>query len=189
LNGFFSSSSSLIGNITFDEALQAYRLHFSSSIPLTPADIAAVKVPLRYYVSNEDRGVIQMSVGVPGSEQCFQQFQDTVAFSSPAICGDPHIRQALNSNLTASFIGMRVLSTDNNFTATYKLVTPSDVTLDWYSQLGELVASEYLGSISNGIHTVQVSPIGLSSGSLVGRLTTVSNGRKSIVSSVYNLIK
>lgn len=189
LNLALQTSGNVNGNIIFNEQENTYRLQLSSSVPITDNDIAGVKVPLRYYVTKQAIGDVVISSSAPGNELCFDAFNDTLTITSPDLCGDPHIRQALNNTLTASFIGMRVLTSGNNFTATYKLVTPSDVTLEWYSQLGELVSSQYLGSISNGIHSVSVSPIGLSSGSLVGRLTTVSNGIKSVVSSVYHLIK
>ncbi|HEY6171122.1 MAG TPA: hypothetical protein VIX80_02570 [Candidatus Kapabacteria bacterium] len=189
LNSALQSSGNITGNIVFNDQDNTYRLQLLSSVPMTDNDIASVKVPLRYYVTKQAIGDVVISTTAPGNEQCFDAFLDTLTITSPDLCGDPHIRQALNNNLTASFIGMRVLTADNNYTATYKLVTPSDVTLDWYSQLGELVTTEYFGSLSNGIHSVSVSSVGLSSGSLVGRLTTVSNGMKSVVSSVYHLIK
>lgn len=189
LNLALQTSGNVNGNIIFNEQDNTYRLQLSSSVPITDNDIAGVKVPLRYYVTKQAIGDVVISSSAPGNELCFDAFNDTLTITSPDLCGDPHIRQALNNTLTASFIGMRVLTSSNNFTTNYKLVTPSDVTLEWYSQLGELVSSQYLGSISNGIHSVSVSPIGLSSGSLVGRLTTVSNGMKSVVSSVYHLIK
>ncbi len=189
LNLALQTSGNVNGNIVFNDQDDTYRLQLSSSISITDNDIAGVKVPLRYYVTKQAIGDVVISSSAPGNELCFDAFNDTLTITSPDLCGDAHIRQSLNNNLTASFIGMRVLTSDNNFTASYRLISPSDVTLDWYSQLGELVSSQYLGSISNGIHSVSVSPIGLPSGSLVGRLTIVSNGMKSVVSSVYHLIK
>lgn len=188
-NSALQSSGNITGNIVFNGQDNTYHLQLSSSVPITDNDIAGIKVPLRYYVTKQAIGDVVISSSAPGNELCFDAFNDTLAITSPDLCGDPHIRQALNNNLTASFIGMRVLTSDNNFTATYKLVVPSEVTLDWYSQLGELVASQYLGTLSNGIHSTSVSPFGLSSGSLVGRLTTVSSGVKSIASGVFQLIK
>lgn len=189
LNLALQTSGNINGNIVFNDQDNTYRLQLSSSIPLTDNDIAGVKVPLRYYVTKQAIGDVVISSSAPGNELCFDRFNDTLTITSPDLCGDPHIRQALNNDLTASFIGMRVLSIDNNFTAMYRLVTPSEVTLDWYSQLGELVSSQHLGSITNGIHTVSLTPNELSSGSLIGRLTTVSGGMKSVVSSVYHLVK
>jgi hypothetical protein len=189
LNLALQTSGNVNGNIVFNGQDNSYHLQLSSSVPITDNDIAGVKVPLRYYVTKQAIGDVVISSSAPGSELCFDAFNDTLTITSPDLCGDPHIRQALNNTLTASFIGMRILTSDNNYTATYKLEVASDVTLDWYSQLGELVATQYLGSTSNGIHSVSVSPIGLSSGSLVARLTTVSNGMKSVVSGVFQLFK
>lgn len=189
LNLDLQTSGSINGNIVFNDQDNTYHLQLSSSVPITDNDIEGIKVPLRYYVTKQAIGNVVISSSAPGNELCFDTFNDTLAITSPDLCGDPHIRQALNNNLTPSFIGMRVLTPDNNFTASYRLITPSDVTLNWYSQLGELVSSEYLGSIASGIHSVQLRPVGLSSGSLVGRLTTLSNGVKSVTSGVFHLIK
>jgi hypothetical protein len=187
LNTILVSSGNVAGSIHYDELLQAYRLRISSLSPLTVADITSVKVPIRYYVSKDNKGIFEMAVGVPGSEQCYAVYYDTVSFSSPQICGDPHIRQALNTTLTANFIGSQVLTSDNDFVISYELNTSAYGNLDIYSLTGIHLGSYPFSSRSQGQYDVPITRF--ESGSVVANLTTIVDGKKSAISRVYQFVK
>lgn len=188
-NSMIATIGTLRGTLVHNSQDNNYHVTLSSSSIITNTDIDKLIVPIRYYVSKQTAGVLRVTASVPGSQSCLENYVDTISISSPDLCGDEHIQAALNNRLNAEFISTRLLTNDNRYKAYFQMKTPADVTLEWYTAVGELISATSFGMLSDGIYSASVNASEVSSGSLIARLISRANGKEFVVSSLYHLLK